>query len=322
MKIKYAVALISLLILASCFQNPSSSSSGGSEKVSGGTVIERLSNAMTDLTESGNIFLDKSTPSKTRYLLLDKDELSSGMDWLGYSLIEKIDNTGNYNIVTKYFLREGDQPGLAIRLINEPPEFSWSLTKGANLSADLSKFFNASIKLDNSYIYEFIISKVADFTVDKKSFDESSFNSTIFQLYMLSIGKDTQPALSGYDEFKRSYGVARGGSLYEVILNEYKSTTIDGETDISGLVKAKGSFYKKTGGSVKKTIFKLFYANAGPVDSARFTAAVSRLKPVVDAIPDKIAVKEAIKYPNVVSGGNNSEIVKLVRALNSGNLRF
>lgn len=106
-------------------------------------------------------------------------------------------------------------------------------------------------------------------------FDYNRFNSTVLSLYLISLSNNQKPILSEYDNFRKTYGVAKGGSLYEVIINEYKSTSIDGEADIVGLVKAKGGFFKKTGGGGKKTIFKLFYVNAALVDNAQFIQAAA-----------------------------------------------
>jgi hypothetical protein len=237
------------------------------------TITERLSGVMADLQQSEKIYLDKTVPSGTKYLILDKDELSSGMDWLGYALIENITENGGYSFATNYFLKNGKQPGLSVRLLNESPDFHWSFEKGANLNVDIGKALIGSVNFKDSYVYEFVISKIADFSVDKSAFDDAGFNATIFSLYLTSLSENEKAKPSGYDSFKKTYGVARGGSLYEVIVNEYKSTTIDGEADIVGLVKAKGGFYKKTGGGGKKIIFKLFYANAGHIDTARFEQA-------------------------------------------------
>jgi len=295
MKIRNFGIAICILALAGCSMAPAKNGDASARPEP--SIKERLSGVMTDLQQTELIYLDKTTPGGTKYILLDKDELSSGMDWLGYALIERITEDGGYSFATNYFLKKGKQPGLAVRLLNEPPAFNWSFEKGSNLQADIGKVLGGSANFKDSYIYEFVISKIADFSVDKSAFDEVGFNTTIFSLYLNSLSADEKPKLAGYNEFKKSYGVARGGSLYDVIINEYKSTTIEGEVDIVGLVKAKGGFYKKTGGGGKKTIFKLFYANAGYIDSARFEKA-AKVKRILNTA-DQAEVAKAIKYPTM-----------------------
>ncbi len=297
MKYKNFGVAICILALSGCSLFPVKNGDVVSTKPES-TITERLSGVMTDLQQSEKIYLDKTVPNATKYLLLDKDELSSGMDWLGYALIENITESGGYSFATNYFLKSGKQPGLTVRLLNESPAFHWSFDKGANLNADIGKALIGSVNFKDSYVYEFVISKIADFSVDKSAFDDAGFNATIFSLYLTSLSEHEKAKPSGYDVFKKTYGVARGGSLYEVIVSEYKSTAIDGEADIVGLVKAKGGFYKKTGGGGKKIIFKLFYANAGYIDSARFEQAAKVKEDLKTADPDEVA--KVIKNPSVL----------------------
>ncbi len=290
----YGIIILCVIALSGCGHSlPKPSSETPEVKKPEPTITERLSGVMTDLQQSEKIYLDKTTSNGTKYLLLDKDELTSGMDWLGYALIEGISDNGSYSFVTNYFVRSGKQPGLSIRLVNEPPVFNWSFEKGLNLSAEVGNALSGTVDFKDSYIYEFVISKIADFSVDKSAFDDARFNSTIFSLYLASLNQSDKPTPLGYETFKKTYGVARGGSLYEVIINEYKSTSIDGEADIVGLVKTKTGFFKKTGGGGKKTIFKLFYASPGYIDSARF--------------------EEAAKVSAALNGVDRGEVAKVVR---------
>ena len=290
----YGIIILCVIALSGCGHSlPKPSSETPEVKKPEPTITERLSGVMTDLQQSEKIYLDKTTSNGTKYLLLDKDELTSGMDWLGYALIEGISDNGSHSIVTNYFVRSEMKPGLSIRLVNEPPVFNWSFDKGLNLSTEVSNALSGTVDFKDSYIYEFVISKIADFSVDKSAFDEDRFNSTIFSLYRLSLNQSDKLTHLGYETFKKTYGVARGGSLYEVIVNEYKSTSIDGEADIVGLVKTKIGFFKKTGGGGKKTIFKLFYASPGYIDSARF--------------------EEAAKVSAALNGVDRGEVAKVVR---------
>lgn len=256
-------------------------------------IQERLDSVLTNLSQAESIYLDKMVPSGTKYLLLDKDELVSGMEWLGYSLIENIDGNGAYSFATNFFVKDGKEASLSIKLANEPPNFNWSFERDANLSAEVRQAFSGAVAFNDHSIYEFVISKVADFTVDKSVFDEKTFNATIFSLYLTSLKPSEKPNPSGYDLFKKSYGVAKGGSLYEVTVHEYKSTKIDGEADIMGLVKTKAGYFKKTNEGGRKTIFKLFYINPGHVQSELFAQA-EKIKEGLKNV-DKTEVSNAIR---------------------------
>lgn len=113
MKIRIYGIAICILALSGC--STSLLSNGGEKNAkTESTIKERLSSVMTDLQQTEKIYLDKTSPRGSKYLLLDKDELSSGMDWLGYALIEKISDDGNYSFTTNYFLKEDKQPVLAV----------------------------------------------------------------------------------------------------------------------------------------------------------------------------------------------------------------
>lgn len=317
MKKVIAICSACMLVLQGCIKSDIGPVSGRPDTLTNlETISARLSPIMSDLKSAEKIFLDAQDPNSD-YIIADPNLAFTSLEWLSYSLIENIDSLSG-SISNKMFRKSEEDASIELKLVADQPTVSWSLEKGSNQSAEVSKFTSMFTKSD-SYIYEITISKIAEFTVKRNAFDSEKFNEYVFASYVLS--DSTGRNYSRFNKFKKSYGVARGGVLYDIVINEFKSTKLDGESDIAGIVKAKGQFYKKSGQTARHSVLKAFYTPPALEDPSTFYTLYDNLKPKLDDVQDPVRFLDSYQNSTILTPQEKNIVLEIERESRSFGIR-
>lgn|GEM_PF-6130998 len=262
----YFRATAILFLLTSCVSEPDIKDTtipptDATAKTAANPLIKELDGAMKTAEIAGKIYLDSSDAGNYIYASPEAIMADSGK-WSGYSPIQEINVETKYGnpISVKNFKKPDTGNGFNLKLLPpSDPQFSWTIANGANLSLEVKNAVGASIDGSTNFIYELIINKVAIFDFSREYLDEPAFNAYVVSQY---VGNKTTVSLDDFNIFKKKYGVAVGGVIYEITVNKFRETEIKAGADIPALVKLNGKFYSKQGGSIRISTVKLNYALA------------------------------------------------------------
>jgi chaperonin cofactor prefoldin len=199
------------------------------------------------------------------------------------------------------FTVDGKHYPYKIVLSTEDPKVTWSMSKGANLDAEISQAVGSiKAKMKTDSIYEIGIRKIGTLEIDANLYDSAAFDTYVTSLYTF---KNDDITLQGFKKFSQGYGVATSGAIYEISLTEFKEENIETAVNATGLVKADGKIYSKVGGVVRVNLVRLFYSEA--------TANLAQLQKVHEVI-NKLHVtkEELIKGLQNLDSKDTSEQIK------------
>jgi len=239
------------------------------------SLSTKLSAVLSEIKETKNIFIKATDEKSSPYILMDKDQMTSSGDWLAYTLFARDSGESSFVSQSKTFSKQNAISKFRTKLSDEGPAVSWSFTKGANVDASINTPISAKLDYHDSSIYEYSISKVADFELEQSDYDREAFNKYVIKLYLIS--KSGNFDMKDYKIFAKNYIVLKGGALYDIHVREFEKFNVDGDVNAYGIVKAGGKYYKSSDKIARISLFKMFYDNpAYPDDDAYVEQIKSR----------------------------------------------
>lgn len=263
---KFILWAFTFTFLIGCVSSPpdkdekrDATSSSPAANTSSQSAISEIASVLQDTRDVSTIYLS-TAPMAGSFITVPGELINNGGGWLAYRSVEGITNPAKMNITGEIFTYDKKPVPIKVELLNSDPVVSWTVSRGNNLSAELKQVIDINSTFSSDSIYEISIIEIGSLIIDDTFYNHDAFRTYVTSLYILENPRNI--STSGFNSFKRDYGVITGGKIFNVIISKYNSVNVEGAGNVPGLIKANGKFYSKNGGSTRVSIARLSYAQA------------------------------------------------------------